>query len=210
MPLCSIRSCVLLLFVFLYATDSGAQEFEYESTLKNKKRETSSLPPFHFSIYSHIGSLKHLNFGLGLKAGLQMGPLCIGGGISGSSFVHTIKSPSDEHMLEMGSIPLYGFAELLLYKPSPTSVGFYIYGNSGRNNRIGNQDNLPDRDFKAPYNEFGIGFIKKDGLALRTHYRVEIGRQSMSFKGIATASYNAKIDYELHFTSYLLRIAVAL
>jgi hypothetical protein len=204
-----LRSCAWVLLAISIPNGIHAQEIEYESTLKIADKQ-SKLPTTHFSISSHIGSLRNLNLGIGMKLGLQLGKyLCVGGGIAGSSLVYTVKTDSDEHAVDMGSIPMFGFAELFLYNPASATRGFYVYGNSGRNQRIGSQDNLPDRTYKAPYREVGIGFLKKNSFYLRSNVRYEIGWQHLSYKGVANSTYNAKIDYELHFRSFLVRVVAA-
>jgi hypothetical protein len=156
----------------------------------------------------YISSLKYINIGFDLKVAYQPAHfIAIGAGTAVNAMIYTIETTSDEHAVDLSSFPSYFFGELFFRNSPKYNDGFYVYGKKGRNFFIKSDDHIPTKGFKGQFNEMGIGYIfnKKE---FRKNIRFEIGRHQLTYSGLAYNTYNSEINYNLKYSSYLVRMVV--
>jgi hypothetical protein len=116
----------------------------------------------------------------------------VGIGIAAHFNKTSFYSASDEHNLNMWSMPLFAYTNIFLINRERGSL--YIHGKFGRSYGIKTESVTPDKDFDAIMLDAGLGY-QITNTRTRRHIYFEIGQHYVTAKGTLISSYNSIIQY---------------
>jgi hypothetical protein len=101
-------------------------------------------------------------------------------------------SASDEHDLNMWSLPVFTYVNIFLLNRENGSL--YIHGKVGKSFGINTKSIIPDKEFDAIMIDAGIGYqIANSGSG--RHIYFELGQYYATAQGTINSSYNSIIRY---------------
>lgn len=183
-----------LLGVFLLNIPN--QTFGNELTDSNKKYSLKQLSETEESSAVNVRFFQGFGYrhvGWDLDVAFQFRKyFSVGIGIAAHFNKTSFYSTSDEHNLNMWSMPLFAYATVFLINRENGAL--YIHGKFGRAFGIKTESVTPDKNFQAIMLDAGLGYQFKNFRSRKSIY-FEIGQYYATAQGSLNSTYNSVIRY---------------
>ncbi len=169
----------------------GNESIDLSKKLALEESINDPIPSFlNVRIFQGFG-YRHVGWNLDLAYQFQK-YFSVGIGIAAHYNKTSFYSASDEHDLNMWSLPVFTYTNIFLLNRENGSL--YIHGKVGKAFGINTKSVRPDKEFGAIMLDVGIGYqIANSGFG--RHIFFELGQYYATAQGTLKSSYNSIIRY---------------